>query len=83
MKFAPDSSKLKADEFWTATKNYVHNNPRPSKYTLQSTTSANIDSLINLVLNPPSHNDVNRYEYSNEIALAIATIKTLKAELKV
>jgi len=80
IKFVPDSSKLMSKDFWDAVKNYASSYPNVQ---LTTQTISNIDYLISLVLNPLSHNDVNKYEHTNEIRLAISTLRNLKAELNV
>lgn len=83
VKFTTDQSKLKADEFWGATKKYITDKPDPTKYTLTLNTKNEIDSLMPLVLNPLNHNDINKNEHSNEIQKTVTILKTLKTELKV
>lgn len=83
VKFVIDQSKLKADEFWGATKKYIISHPSPANYNLTQNTKNEIDILLPLVLNPLSHNDINKNEHSSEIGRTINTLKTLKAELKV
>lgn len=83
VKFTTDQSKLKADEFWGATKKYITDKPDPTKYTLTLNTKNEIDSLLPLVLNPLNHNDINKNEHSNEIQKTVTILKTLKTELKV
>jgi hypothetical protein len=83
VKFTTDQSKLKADEFWNATKKYINDYPAPSKYCINTTTKDDIENLIPLVFNPLSHNDINKNEHSSEIIKAIQTLKNLKLELKV
>lgn len=77
VKFMTDQSKLKADEFWNATKR--HNQATG----LTQNTKDEIDNLLPLVLNPLNHNDINKNEHSSEIGRTINILKTLKAELNV
>jgi len=77
VKFMTDQSKLKADEFWNATKG--HNQAAG----LTQNTKNEIDNLLPLVLNPLNHNDINKNEHSSEIVRAINILKTLKTELNV
>jgi len=83
VKFVVDQSKLKADEFWTATKKYITAYPKPADYNLTQNTKNEIDNLLPLVLNPLNHNDINKNEHSTEISRTIAILKTLENELKV
>lgn len=83
VKFVVDQSKLKADEFWSATKKYVFDYPNPTKYNLTKHTKDEIDQLLPLVLNPLNHNDINKNEHSSEIARTIIILRVLKAELSV
>jgi len=83
VKFTTDQSKLKADEFWGATKKFITDHPAPNKYTLRQNTKDEIDNLLPLVLNPLNHNDINKNEHSNEIERTIRILKTLKSELNV
>ena len=77
VKFVIDQSKLKANDFWTATKNHNQAN------NLTQNTKNDIDNLLPLVLNPLNHNDVNKNEHSNEINKTIAILRSLKNELGV
>lgn len=77
VKFAVDQSKLKADEFWNATKTH------PAANNLTQNTKNEIDNLLPLVLNPLNHNDINKNEHSSEISRTIAILKTLRNELNV
>lgn len=77
VKFMTDQSKLKADEFWNATKR--HNQATG----LTQNTKDEIDNLLPLVLNPLNHNDINKNEHSSEIGRTLNTLKTLKTELNV
>ena len=81
VRYEVDQSKLKADEFWSATKKFVKERPNPAKYNLTQNTKDEIDNLLPLVLNPLSHNDINKYEHSNEIRRAINILRVLKSEL--
>lgn len=81
VKFVIDQSKLKADEFWGATKKFIAAYPNPAKYNLTQNTKDEIDNLLPLVLNPLNHNDINKNEHSGEIIRAIRILKTLKTEL--
>jgi energy-coupling factor transporter ATP-binding protein EcfA2 len=83
VKFVVDQSKLKADEFWNATKKYVTDHSALAKYTLTQNTKDEIDHLLPLVLNPLNHNDINKNEHSSEIGRTINILRTLKTELKV
>jgi energy-coupling factor transporter ATP-binding protein EcfA2 len=83
VKFTTDQSKLNAIEFWHATTKYVTDRPNPAKYNLTQNTQNDIDHLIPLVLNPLSHNDINKNEHGLEITRAITTLRTLKTELNV
>lgn len=83
VKFVVDQSKLKADEFWSATKKYIIDHPNPAKYKLTQNTKNEIDHLLPLVLNPLNHNDINKNEHSSEIGRTITILRTLKIELKV
>jgi len=83
VKFTTDQSKLNAIEFWNATTKYVTDRPNPAKYILTQNTQNDIDHLIPLVLNPLSHNDINKNEHGLEITRAITTLRTLKTELNV
>ncbi len=78
--FYLDSSKMKTDEFWEALKKYKLTHPACG---LTPVTTTQIDHYTSLVLNPLSHHDVNKHEITTEIQGAIATVKTLKAELNV
>lgn len=77
VKFVVDQSKLNANEFWTATKS--HN----QAIGLTQNTKNEIDNLLPLVLNPLSHNDINKNEHNNEISRTVNILKTLKNELQV
>ena len=77
VKFVVDQSKLKADEFWSTTKNHA----QATGLTLN--TKIQIDILLPLVLNPLNHNDINKNEHSSEIGRTVNILKTLKAELNV
>lgn len=81
VKFVIDQSKLKADEFWSATKKFITSNP--SAANLTTSTKNEIDNLLPLVFNPLNHNDVNKNEHSSEIIRAINILKTLRTELNV
>lgn len=83
VKFVIDQSKLAANDFWLATKNYITSHPSPTHYNLTTTTKNEIDNLLPLVFNPLNHNDVNKNEHSSEIIRAINILKTLRTELKV
>lgn len=83
VKFVVDQSKLKADEFWSATKNFINTHPNPANYNLTPNTNDEIDNLLPLVLNPINHNDINKNEHSSEIGRTINILRTLKSELKV
>lgn len=83
VKFVIDQSKLKTDEFWSATKKFVHGRPNPTTYNLTQITKDEIDNLLPLVLNPLSHNDINKNEHSSEINRTINILRTLKNELNV
>ena len=83
VKFVTDQSKLKADEFWGASKKFIIARPNPANYTLTQNTKDEIDNLLPLVLNPLNHNDINKNEHSSEIIRAISILKKLKLELKV
>lgn len=83
VKFIIDQSKLKADEFWKATKKFVTDHPLPTKYNLTQNTIDEIDILLTLVLNPLNHNDINKNEHSSEIIRTVNILKTLRTELKV
>lgn len=83
VKFITDQSKLKADEFWNATKKFITDHPAPAKYNLTQNTKDEIDNLLPLVLNPLNHNDINKNEHSSEIGRTINILKTLKTELNV
>lgn len=83
VKFVIDQSKLTANDFWLATKNYITSHPSPTHYNLTTTTKNEIDNLLPLVFNPLNHNDVNKNEHSSEIIRAINILKTLRTELKV
>lgn len=78
-----DQSKLKADEFWNATKKYVTAHPSPANYNLTQNTKDKIDILLPLVLNPLNHNDINKNEHSSEIGRTVTILKTLRTELNV
>ncbi len=80
IKFVTEQSKLKADEFWNATKKYIADYPATAKYILTQPTKDEIDHLLPLVLN---HNDVNKNEHSSEIGRTINALRVLKNELKV
>ena len=77
VKFLTDQSKLKADEFWSATKR--HNLASG----LTQNTKDEIDNLLTLVLNPLNHNDINKNEHSSEIERTVNVLKTLRIELNV
>ncbi|MGI6225574.1 MAG: AAA family ATPase [Peptococcales bacterium] len=83
VKFMTDQSKLKADEFWNATKKYITAHPSPSNYNLTQNTKDEIDILLPLVLNPLNHNDINKNEHSSEIGRTVNILKTLRTELNV
>ncbi|MBK7358117.1 MAG: ATP-binding protein [Saprospiraceae bacterium] len=83
VKFMTDQSKLKADEFWNATKKYITAHPSPANYNLTQNTKDEIDILLPLVLNPLNHNDINKNEHSSEIGRTVNTLKTLRTELNV
>lgn len=83
VKFVVDQSKLKADEFWGATKKFITDHPSPAKYILTQNTKEEIDNLLPLVLNPLNHNDINKNEHSSEIGRTINILKILKTELNV
>jgi len=83
VKFVVDQSKLKADEFWGATKKFITDHPSPTKYTLTQNTKDEIDNLLPLVLNPLNHNDINKNEHSSEIGWTVNILKTLRTELNV
>ena len=83
VKFVVDQSKLKADEFWSATKKYIIDHPDLAKYNLTQNTKAEINHLLPLVLNPLNHNDINKNEHSSEIGRTISILRALKNELKV
>ncbi len=77
VKFMTDQSKLKADEFWNATKRHQQATG------LTQNTKNEIDNLLPLVLNPLNHNDINKNEHNSEIARTINILRTLKTELNV
>jgi recombinational DNA repair ATPase RecF len=83
VKFTVDQSKLKADEFWGATKKFITAHPSPANYNLTQNTKDEIDILLPLVLNPLNHNDINKNEHSSEISRTVNSLKTLRAELNV
>jgi energy-coupling factor transporter ATP-binding protein EcfA2 len=84
VKYVLDSSTLTSKDFWAAVKKYRQENlTKPGNCAITVTTETNIDHYIKLVLNPLSHNTINKHEISSEILAAIATIKTLKIELGV
>lgn len=83
VKFTTDQSKLKADEFWGATKKFITDHPAPTKYNLTQNTKDEIDILLPLVLNPLNHNDINKNEHSGEIVRTVSILKALRTELKV
>lgn len=83
VKFTIDQSKLKADEFWNATKKYITTHPSPANYNLTQNTKDEIDILLPLVLNPLNHNDINKNEHSSEISRTVNILKTLRTELNV
>jgi len=83
VKFVIDQSKLTANDFWSATKKYVNDQPDPTRYTLLQSTKDEIEYLLPLVLNPLNHNDVNKNEHSSEIGRTISRLRTLRSELKV
>lgn len=76
VKFVVDQSKLKANDFWNATKNHDQANR------LTQNTKDEIDNLLPLVLNPLNHNDINKNEHSSEIERTIKVLRVLKNELK-
>ena len=80
--FVIDQSKLKANDFWIATKKYIKDQPSPD-YELTLNTRDEIDTLLPLVLNPLNHNDINKNEHGNEIARTITALRTLKKGLNV
>lgn len=82
VRFTTQPSKLKANDFWIATKKYILDNPKPTKYNLPQSIENEIDYLLPLVLNPLNHNDVNKNEHSSEITRAISALRDLKNELK-
>jgi hypothetical protein len=77
VKFVTEQSKLKADEFWNATKSHNHATG------LTQNTKNEIDRLLPLVLNPLNHNSINKHEHANEIGRTINILKTLRTELNV
>lgn len=83
VKFTIDQSKLKADEFWGATKKFITDHPSPTKYILTQNTKDEIDIILPLVLNPLNHNDINKNEHSSEIGRTVNILKTLRTELNV
>ncbi len=83
VKFMTDQSKLKADEFWGATKKFITEHSSPTKYNLAQNTKDEIDILLPLVLNPLNHNDINKNEHSSEIGRTVNILKTLRTELHV
>jgi recombinational DNA repair ATPase RecF len=83
VKFTTDQSRLKADEFWGATKKFITDYPSPTKYILTQNTKDEIDILLPLVLNPLNHNDINKNEHSSEIGRTVNILKTLRTELNV
>lgn len=83
VKFMTDQSKLKADEFWGATKKFITEHSSPTKYNLAQNTKDEIDILLPLVLNPLNHNDINKNEHSSEIGRTVNILKTLRTELNV
>jgi hypothetical protein len=83
VKFVVDQSKIKADEFWSATKKYINDRPNPTNYNLTQNTKDEIDHLLPMVLNPLNHNDINKNEHSSEIVRTVSVLQTLKNELKV
>ncbi|OQB31012.1 MAG: recombination protein F [Bacteroidetes bacterium ADurb.Bin174] len=83
VKFVVDQSKLKADEFWGATKKYIDKHPNPEDYNLTPNTKDEVDNLLPLVLNPLNHNDINKNEHSGEIERTLNILKILKTELNV
>ena len=83
VKFTVDQSKLKADEFWNATKKFITAHPSPANYNLTQNTKDEIDILLPLVLNPLNHNDINKNEHSSEIGRTVNILKTLRTELNV
>lgn len=80
--FVIDQSKLKANDFWNATKKFINDHPSPN-YTLTQNTKNELDNLLPLVLNPLNHNDINKNEHGNEIARTITALRTLKKGLNV
>ena len=81
VKFMLSSGDLNTDDFWDAILKYQIE--KPAKCKLTSVTKTEIEHYRKLVLNPLSHHDIDKHEISSEINNAIATIKTLKVELKV
>ena len=79
--YTTELSKVNTEVFWNAVKKYKIDNP--GRCNLTQATIEDINHFTNLVLNPLSHHDVNKHEITAEIQGAIATIKTLKAELNV
>jgi len=78
VEFSPDLSQLKTDTIWNAVKRYKKANPRCK---LEPQTEKEIDLLAKIVLNPLSHNDIVKHEFSAEIQKTINAIKKLRDEL--
>lgn len=79
VQFYPDISKMTANTFWEAIKDYKSRGIGVCNLT--QATESEIDNLLRLVLNPLSHHTINRHEISGEIQRALIAIKTLKTEL--
>jgi hypothetical protein len=80
VQFYPDVSKMTANIFWEAIKDFKIRNIGTCNLT--PATEAEIDSLLRLVLNPLNHHTINKHEISGEIQRALTAIKKLKSELR-
>lgn len=79
VRFDPDISKMTANTFWEAIKDFKARGIGVCNLT--QATEVEIDNLLRLVLNPLSHHTINKHEISGEIQRALIAIKTLKTEL--
>lgn len=88
IKYEVDPSKLTSGEFWNQIKKFRIDNVGRIRNGnpvcgISPATETNIDHSIKLTLNPLSHHDINKNEFSSEISSAITRLRTLKTELGV
>lgn len=83
VKYQPDSSKLTSSDFWIEVKKFRSVHGGTARCLITAATETDIDHSIKLTLNPLSHHDMNKHEFSSEINSAISRLRTLQTELGV